>query len=124
MRPLLHNSRGETLIEVLASILIAALSVALLFTCVMASSTIDNSAQKADIEHYNALSEADAQITPKPDPEDETAPDSVRTGTVTVKRIDPDSDPTPIPPDSEDMPIVIYGDVGLFSYKRSVETGP
>ena len=46
----LRNSRGETLVEVLASVLICALSVMLLFGAVMASGRIDLQAQAADAE--------------------------------------------------------------------------
>ena len=45
MMKILRNNWGETLIEVLASILITTLSVALLFTCIMASSKIERDAK-------------------------------------------------------------------------------
>lgn len=54
----LKDSRGETVVEVLASVLIAALSVALLFSAVMASSSMDRSAQKTDAEFYAGLNNA------------------------------------------------------------------
>lgn len=57
----LRDSRGETLVELLASILIAALSVALLFTCCLASAEMDENARKSDERYYKALSEAEAQ---------------------------------------------------------------
>ena len=47
----LHNSQGETLVEVLSSILIASLSVALLFGCVMASAGMDREAQDLSLIH-------------------------------------------------------------------------
>lgn len=113
---LLRNNRGETLIEVLASVLIATLSVALLFSCILASSKMDESAQKTDADHYNALSEADAQVTPTPD---SSNPVSVLTGTVTIARIAPSSDnPTPSPDVEATATVYIYGGEGMFSYRR------
>lgn len=55
----LLDCRGETLVETLAAILIAALSIALLFTCVMASGRINSQAKIADDSYYNALSGAE-----------------------------------------------------------------
>lgn len=109
-----RNNRGETLIEVLASILIAALSVALLFTCVMVSGKMEESAQKKDAEHYNALTEAETQITPTPDP---SAPvPTVPAGTVTIEKMDSSGnvEATASPAPS----IEVYGDEGMYSYKR------
>lgn len=57
----LKSQRGETLVEVMASLLIAALSVALLFTCVMASAGIDRTAREADEAYYKALTAAETQ---------------------------------------------------------------
>lgn len=109
MMKTLRNDRGETLIEVLASILIAALSVALLFTCVMASSRMEQSAQKKDAEHYSAFTAADTQDT-----------SALSDGTVTVSRINPadKDDSTPAPMETATPPIGFYGGVGMYSYKR------
>lgn len=63
LRRKLHSSRGETLIETLAAILIASLSVALLFTCIMASVRMDETARAADARYYAALSAAEKQET-------------------------------------------------------------
>lgn len=60
----LHDCCGETLVETLAAILIAALSVALLFTCVTAADRINRQAQDADKVYFNSLSEAEKQTTP------------------------------------------------------------
>ena len=57
----LRNSRGETLVEVLASVLICALSVMLLLGAVSASTSIDLQAQAADEDYYAALSKAERQ---------------------------------------------------------------
>lgn len=60
MKRKLKNNRGETVVEVLASVLIAVLSVALLFGAVMASGSMDRGAQKTDADFYAGLSEAQA----------------------------------------------------------------
>lgn len=61
MKKKLQSARGETLVEVLACILICALSVALLAGAVTVSVSIDRRAQKMDTEYYEALSNAEAQ---------------------------------------------------------------
>ena len=50
----LRNSRGETLVEVLASVLICALSVMLLLGAVSASTSIGLQAQAADEDYSPA----------------------------------------------------------------------
>ncbi len=55
------DGRGETLIEVLAAILIGALSVTLLFGAIMASTTMDRQAQDMDKNYYEVLSKAERQ---------------------------------------------------------------
>lgn len=61
MREKLRNSRGETLVEVLASVLICALAITLLVGAVTVSANINRQAQEADSEYYKALSRAEAQ---------------------------------------------------------------
>ena len=61
MREKLRNSRGETLVEVLASVLVCALSISLRAGAVTASAYIDLRAQAADTEYYTALSKAERQ---------------------------------------------------------------
>lgn len=61
MREKLQNSRGETLVEVLASVLVCTLSIMLLLGAVTASANIDLQAQSADAEFYDALSRAERQ---------------------------------------------------------------
>ena len=61
MREKLRNSRGETLVEVLGSVLVCALSITLLAGAVTASANIDLRAQAADTEYYTALSKAERQ---------------------------------------------------------------
>lgn len=68
MREKLRGSRGETLVEVLASVLICSLSILLLFGAVMASGNLDLQAQEMDAEYYAALSAAEQQANPPQDP--------------------------------------------------------
>lgn len=98
----LHNSRGETLVEVLASILIAALSVTLLFGCVMASSSMDRDAQERDREHYAALTAAEAQSG------------TGISGTVKLQNIENSGEGS--------LSVEIFGDAGLYSYKKAAGT--
>lgn len=96
----LRDDRGETLVEVLAAILVASLSVALLFSCVMASSDLDVKAKSVDEDYYQALSAADGQAG---------EPSS---GQVTISSKDKENV-------SKDMTIDIYGGEGLYSYRRT-----
>lgn len=61
MNKKLRSSRGETLVEVLASVLVCALSITLLLGAVAASTSIDLRAQESDGEYYAALSKAERQ---------------------------------------------------------------
>jgi len=61
MKNKLKDAQGETLVEVLASILICALSVALLFGSVMVSANIDRQAQELDSQYYSDLTKAERQ---------------------------------------------------------------
>lgn len=104
----LRNNRGETLVEVMAAILISALSVALLFSCVTASFDMDKDAKELDKKHYEALTAAETYTEgggkyPK------------QTGTVSVtnKAI---TDPTKSP---KEVSVEIYGGAGMYSYKRA-----
>lgn len=91
----LKSQRGETLVETMASIVIAALSVALLFTCVMAASQINRMAREADEAYYKALTAAEEQT-------DAVPPDG------TVKIAGGGHENT--------FPISLYGGEGLYSY--------
>nr|WP_326166318.1 hypothetical protein [uncultured Oscillibacter sp.] len=77
MRRKLGDPRGETLVEVLASILICSLSVLLLFGAVGASVSIDLTAQAADGQYYEDLSKAERQYA------SDSIPPSVAAVTVT-----------------------------------------
>ncbi len=61
MRQKLRTSQGETLVEVLTSILICFLSVLLLFGAVGAAGNINLAAQTADGQYYDDLSGAERQ---------------------------------------------------------------
>ena len=96
MRGLIQNNRGETLVEVLVSILVAAMSMLLLLGCVTASARLDRQAKEMDSGYYEGFTKADAQ-----------AAESAGVGSV---RIAGDS--------GEVSPgIIIYGGGGIFSYK-------
>lgn len=106
----LRNERGETLIEVLASIVIGSLSVALVFGCIMVATDMDKNAKVKDNEHYLDLTAADAQ---KAAPELESMTEPVP-GIVTIK-VNPDApDKDPV-----ELHIMIYGGEGMRSYFRS-----
>lgn len=95
MKRKVFDKRGEMLIEVLASVLIVSLSIALLFSCVMASYTVDRTAQKVDESYYVALDAAEKQGN------------SIASESITIN----------------DEPlsggISVYGGEGVYSYKRN-----
>lgn len=95
----LKDSRGETLVELLAAILIAALSVAVLFTCCMASAEMGRETRDADKEYYELLSQAERQDTPETDPDNVTV--QVQNGSATAK-----------------ITVKLYGGEDLYSYKK------
>lgn len=61
MRRKLRESRGETLVEALASLLICILSVLLLYGAVGVSGRIGRTARAADARYYDDLSKAERQ---------------------------------------------------------------
>ena len=61
MRKRLQDNRGETLVEVLASILIGALSVSLLFGTILVSSRMDRGAEQTDETFHASLRAAEDQ---------------------------------------------------------------
>lgn len=99
MKRKVFDKRGEMLIEVLASVLIVSLSIALLFSCVMASYTVDRTAQKVDESYYVALDAAEKQK--------ETTDYPKIGGNVTINETSPA------------ISIDVYGGEGVYSYKRS-----
>lgn len=97
----LKSQRGETLVETLASIVIAALSVALLFTCVMAASQINRMAQEADAAYYADLTAAETQAADADHP--------AKSGEIEINGIG--------------FAISLYGGQGMYAYARG-GTGP
>ncbi len=61
MRDKLRDDRGETLVEVLAAILVCTLSISLLFGAIMTSSSIDSRTQELDEQYYQDLTRAERQ---------------------------------------------------------------
>lgn len=111
----IHNDRGETLIEVLTSIIIGILSVAMMYSCIQMATNMDEKAKALDDEHYAGLSAADVQA-PSPEP---------TSGTVTIERVkttyNSTASITPEPPSatlSTELDITIYGDAEMSSYGR------
>lgn len=110
MKRKLRENRGETLVEVMASIVICTLSVTLLFGSIMASSHIDQTAQTSDAAYYEALSAAEAQTALSED----GMPEALKTKTqVTItgsgmpKKID----------------VSFYGGEGMYSYGKKPAAG-
>jgi hypothetical protein len=64
MRKKLRERRGETLVELLASILIGALSVALLAGGIMVSVRLGLDARERDEDYYRQLTAAEARTGP------------------------------------------------------------
>ena len=60
----LRSQKGETLMELLVSILIAALSVGMLMTGVTVSSRLNRTAQEQDSVFYQLLTKAEARKEP------------------------------------------------------------
>lgn len=84
MRRKLNDARGETLVEVLCAILIGVLSVAMLFSMVMASVNLNRGAKAADESLATDLSDAEVRGTQVTDP-------MISAANVTVKNKDPAS---------------------------------
>ena len=100
------DNRGETLIEVLASILVGTLSVALLFSAVMASVKMDRTAQKADTEFRESLNGAEEQ---KAVVTDIFKGETVTQATVTIKNKSSGMEKT--------LNVEFYGGEQILSYK-------
>lgn len=95
----LRSQRGETLVEVLASVLVASLSVALLMGSVAASANLGKLADNMDEEFYQTLSAAESRS------------DAVASGTVQVQKGHVTGGET-----VASIPVQIYGGEGLYSY--------
>jgi len=107
MRRKLKDCRGETLVELMASIVIASLSVTLVFGAIMASASLDRQALEADEKYYETLSRAERQGA-----DDEF---SASTGTVTVTN--------GIGAMSAEPDVTFYGGEGAVSYALNTPSG-
>lgn len=105
MKRKLKDSRGETLVELLASILIGALSIALLFTAVTASGTMNRAAMAADKKFVQALNSAEEQTT--------RADGNFFAAGVDMKIIVKNNDTGA----TKNVEVYYYGEVGAVSYK-------
>ena len=101
MKNKLKSQKGETLVELLAAILISALSVALLMSGVAASIQMIRKSDETDDRFYQALSAAENRETPVAEGVD-TAPQ------VKVQVL---------------LPVQVYGTEELYSYGLEA-TGP
>lgn len=106
-RKKLKNSSGETLVELLASILIGSLSVGLLAAGIMVSVNINAKAGQMDESFYTALSAAEKREASDIYPKTE--------GTVSIS----ENGKT-----IASLKISIYGGEGLYSYEADKSTGP
>lgn len=97
------DNRGETLVEVLSSILIGSLSVALLFGMAMASGSMDQSAKEADKVFNESLSKAEEQTDTS-----EADADIVPAGAKVTVKADTAAD--------AELTVVFYGGQGALSY--------
>lgn len=100
----LRSQRGETLVEVLAAILIASLSVAMLLGGVAVSANLGRQADTADKYFYETLTAAENRQTP-----------------VASSFVELTQGGTSI-----HIPVQVFGDEGLYSYALDADggTGP
>lgn len=100
----LHSQRGETLVEILAAVLIASLSVAMLLGGVAVSANLGRQADTADQYFYETLTAAENRQTPV----------SEQTIVLTERGT------------SIAFPVQVYGGEGLYSYALDTTggTGP
>ena len=101
----LRSQRGETLVEVLASILVAALSVAMLLGGVAVSANLARQADKTDQHFYEALTAAETRQTPVTDGAAAPGVTLTQGGT------------------SVTIPVQVYGGEGLYSYALDAAGG-
>lgn len=105
LRAKLKSQQGETLVELLASILISTLSVGLLLGAVAVSANLNRQAETADKTFYDALTAAESRATP---------------ATVGVAEA-PKVTVTETGGSSVSLDVVVYGGDGLWSY--ALKTG-
>ena len=100
------NSRGETLVETLAAILIAALSVALLVGSVTASGNLARQADQSDESFFSILTEAENRESPLSDGVSGSQTVTITEGGGKTATI----------------PVQVYGGEDLYSYARQAAT--
>ena len=106
IRRKLKSVRGESLVELLASILIGGLSVSLLATLIITSVHMKKSVQERDKEYYESLKKAEAQK------ETNASTESVKVEVTIAGAAS----------GSTEIPVTYYGDDNMVSY-RIKETG-
>lgn len=102
----LADTRGETLVELLASILIATLSVGLLLGGVAVSAHLARQADQADAYFYQTLTAAETRLEPVTEGVAPAPTVQVTENGSTIK-----------------IPVQIYGDTGLYAYARYAAEG-
>lgn len=108
IRGKLKSTRGESLVELLASVLIGGLSVTLLAAMIMTSARMNDSVQKSDEEYYENLAHAEAQ--------DVSAVTVGGTGGVGNVKVSSDGL-------NVDVPVTYYGGEGVLSYSMKPPAG-
>lgn len=96
----LRSQRGETLVELMAAILISTLSVGLLLGGVAVSANINRQAQNTDAAFYHILSAAESRQVPA-------------SGGVAA---DPSIQVREHSSKTVEIPVQVYGDSGLYAY--------
>lgn len=107
----LHDARGETLVEVLAAVLICSLAVLLLVSYATAAARIDKRTQAGDVAYYAALNAAEAHdgVTEGgADPAGTPATGTPAPGRVTVT--------SSASVERADVDVEYYGGDGVYSY--------
>lgn len=99
------DNGGETLVEVLASILIVTLSIALLFSTILASISIDRKARAAEKVFNTSLEKAEEQTT-----EVTVIDNKVK---IETKKLD---GTLVTPPDKAEVSVNFYGGKGAWSF--------
>lgn len=107
----LHKSAGETLVETLAAILIAALAVELLFTCVAGARSINEKAKKKDEGYTEGTEVHKGYYKSLSDAEEHGG--TGESASVTIKK---EVEAGETPP-SAVVNVNLYGGDGVYSYK-------
>lgn len=95
----LHSQRGETLVEVMASILVAVLSVGLLLNGIAVSASINRQGKTMDQYFYETLTAAENRQVPVTEGIAAHPSIHIAEGAKTV-----------------DIPVQVYGNQGMYAY--------